>query len=138
MLRSVIGSLGFVLTLMLAAVASAWEEELARLVRPIAEVQEKAEPGDFVVVEGEVADVTTGNGSLVIVIFRDASGSVPLAVPNSLLRHLAGGGPAGGSGPDGVDPKVGARARVGGRWDHKHMDDRTWGIRVQRVERIED
>ena len=138
MLRSVIGSLAFVLTFALAAPASAWEGELAGLVRPIAEVQEKAEPGDFVVVEGEVADVTTGNGSLVVVIFKDASGSVPLVVPNHLQRHLAGGGPTGGSGPDGIDPKVGARARVGGRWDHKHMDDGIWGIRAQRVERIED
>jgi hypothetical protein len=138
MLRSVIGSLGLVLTFTLAAAASAWEGELAGLVKPIAEVQAKAEPGDFVVVEGEVADVKTGNGSLVIVIFKDASGSVPMAVPNSLQRRLAGGGPKGGSGPDGIDPKIGARARVGGRWDHKHMDDSVWGIRVQRVERIED
>jgi len=122
----------------LAAAATAWEGELAGVVRPIAEVLEKAESNDFVVVEGRVADVRTGDGSLVIVIFEDDSGSLPLVVPNHLQRHFAGGGPAGGAGPSGAEPRIGRRARVAGKWRHKHMDDDTWGIRVQRVETLED
>jgi len=138
MLRFAIGSIGFALTVALVAPVGAWEGELAGLVQTIAETQEKAESGDFVVVEGRVADVQSGSGSLVIVIFEDDTGSLPLAVPNHLQRHFAGGGPKGGSGPSGVDPQIGRRARVGGLWDHAYMDDDTWGIRVQRVEQIED
>jgi hypothetical protein len=138
MLRFAIGSLGFALTVALVAPAGAWEGALAGFVKPIAEVQQKAEPGDFVVVEGRVADVQSGSGSLVIVIFEDDTGSLPMAVPNHLQRHFAGGGPTGGSGPSGVDPQIGRRARVGGLWDHAYLDDDTWGIRVQNVEPIED
>jgi hypothetical protein len=124
--------------LFLAAAAVAWEGALAGAVLPISEVLEKAESNDFVVVEGRVADVRSGNGSLVIVIFEDDSGSLPLVVPNHLQRHFAGGGPAGGSGPSGAEPKIGKRARVGGKWHHKPMDDGTWGIRVQDVQPLGD
>ena len=61
---------------------------------------------------------------------------VPLVVPNHLKRKLGGAKDTGGTGPDGIQPKVGGRARVGGLWDHKHMDDDTWGIHVQRAERL--
>jgi hypothetical protein len=138
MLRFAIGSLAVALTVTLVAPAGASGSELAGLVKPIAEVQKKAERSDFVVVEGRVARVTTGSGSRVIVIFEDDTGSLPLAVPNHLLRHFAGGGPKGGAGPSGVTPQVGRRARVGGQWDHAYLDDGTWGIRVQSAERIED
>jgi hypothetical protein len=129
--------LGFLLVAAFAATAFAWEGEMAGLVQPIAVVQEKAESGDFVVVEGEVTEVQTGSGSLVIVIFKDSSGTVPLAVPNHLLRKLAGATAQGGVGPSGISPKIGKSARVGGEWDHKHMDNETWGIRVQRVEPLD-
>jgi len=140
MLRAAVGSLGFALTLVLAAPVGAWEGELAGLVRPVSEVKEKAQSGDFVVIEGRVVDVQDGNGSLVVVIFEDDTGSLPLSVPNYLLREFAGGGPAGGAGPSGVDPKIGRRARVGGRWDDSYIDgdDDTWAIRVEKVEPIED
>jgi hypothetical protein len=126
--------LGFLLITAFAATAFAWEGEMAGWVRSIAEVKENPESGDFVVVEGTVDDVRTGDGSTTIVIFRDSSGTLPLAVPNHLLRELAGSTPAGGAGPDGISPKIGKSARVGGKWDHKNMDNDTWGIRVQRVE----
>ncbi len=135
--RFVFGLLGSLLVAAFAATAFAWEGEMASLVQPIAVVQEKAEPGDFVVVEGKVADVGTGSGSMTIVIFKDSSGSLPLAVPNHLLRELAGATAQGGAGPGGIDPKIGKSARVGGKWDHKQMDDETWGIRVQRVEPLD-
>ena len=135
--RATFGSIGFVLVAAFATTALAWEGELAGFVKPIAVVQEKAESGDFVVVEGEVAEVRTGSGSMMIVVFKDSSGRLPLAVPNHLLRKLAGATAQGGTGPDGISPKIGARARVGGTWDHKHMDDETWGIHVQRVERLD-
>jgi hypothetical protein len=137
MLRIVFGSLGCLMVAALATNAFAWEGEMAGLVQPIAVVQEKAESGDFVVVEGEVAEVRTGSGSTVIVIFKDSSGTLPLAVPNHLLRDLAGATAQGGAGPGGIVPTIGKSARVGGKWNHKHMDNDTWGIRVQRVEPIE-
>ena len=135
--RLVFGSLAFLLVTALAVTASAWEGEMAGIVKPIAVVQEKAESGDFVVVEGTVKDVQTGGGSTTIVIFTDSSGTLPLAVPNHLLRKLAGATPQGGAGPGGITPKIGKSARVGGTWDHKQMDNDTWGIRVQRVEPID-
>jgi hypothetical protein len=135
--RLVFELLAFLLVAAFAATAFAWEGEMAGLAQPIAVVQEKAESGDFVVVEGKVADVQTGGGSTTIVIFKDSSGTLPLAVPNHLLRKLAGTTPQGGAGPSGISPKIGKSARVGGKWDHKHMDNDTWGIRVQRVEPLD-
>jgi hypothetical protein len=132
--RHAIELFGFLLVAAFAVTAFAWEGELAGRVQPIAVVQEKAESGDFVVVEGTVAEVRTGDGSTTIVIFEDRSGTLPLAVPNHLLRKLAGTTPAGGAGPGGISPKIGKSARVGGEWDHKSMDDDTWGIHVQRIE----
>ena len=137
MRRLVFGLLGSLLVAAFAATAFAWKGEMAGLVQPIAVVQEKAESGDFVVVEGTVADVRTGGGSTTIVIFKDSSGTLPLAVPNSLLRKLAGTTAQGGAGPSGVSPKIGKSARVGGKWGHSPMDDDTWGIRVQRVEPLD-
>ena len=137
MRRLVFELLGFLLVAAFAATAFAWEGEMAGLAQPIAVVQEKAESGDFVVVEGEVADVRTGSGSTAIVIFKDSSGTLPLAVPNSLLRKLAGTTAQGGAGPSGISPKIGKSARVGGKWDHKQMDTDTWGIHVQRVEPLD-
>jgi hypothetical protein len=107
------------------------------LAQPIAVVQEKAESGDFVVVEGAVADVRTGDGSTTIVIFKDSSGTLPLAVSNYLLRKLSGATAEGGTGPGDVSPKIGKNARVGGTWDQSHMDNDTWGIHVQRIEPLD-
>ncbi len=135
--RFVFGLLGSLLVAAFAATAFAWEGEMASLVQPIAVVQEKAESGDYVVVEGKVADVRTGGGSTTIVIFKDSSGTLPLAVPNHLLRELAGATAQGDAGPSGISPKIGKSARVGGKWDHGQMDNDTWGIRVQRVEPID-
>jgi hypothetical protein len=129
--------LAFLLVAAFAATAFAWEGEMAGLAQSIAVVQEKAESGDFVVVEGTVADVQTGGGSTTIVIFEDSSGTLPLVVPNHLLRKLAGTTPQGGAGPSGISPKIGKSARVGGKWANAPMDDATWGIRVQRVEPLD-
>jgi hypothetical protein len=138
MFRIAVAALSFAMTVVLATPLSAWEGELSGYVRTIAEVREKAQSGDFVVIEGRVTDVREGDGSILIVTFEDDTGSLPLVVPNHLQRQLAGGTPQGGVGPSGADPQIGARARVGGQWNHKPMDDDTWGIRVQRVERIEN
>jgi len=137
MRRLVFELLGFLLVAAFAATAFAWEGEMAGLAQPIAVVQEKAESGDYVVVEGKVADVRTGDGSTTIVIFEDSSGTLPLSVPDYLLRKLAGATAQGGASPGGVSPTIGRSARIGGRWDHKHMDSDTWGIRVQRVEPLD-
>ncbi len=136
--RVVIGAFGCPLALPFAAPVTAWKGEVIGGLKSIAEVQANAELGDYVVVQGEVVDVRLGNGNVVIVMFRDDTGIVPLRIPNHLQRHFAGGGPKGGSGPDGASPQVGRRARVGGQWNHAAMDDDTWGIRVQQVEPLQD
>ena len=137
MIRFRIFPVAFALVITLAAVANAWEGELAGGVQPIAAVVEKAEKNDFVVVEGRVADVQIGDGSIVIVRFEDNTGDMYLVIPNHLQRHFAGGTPAGGAGPSGAEPQIGTRARVAGKWNQKPMGE-GWGLHVQRVERIED
>lgn len=117
------------LALLVAVLAPslAWKGENGGSALPIAEVLEKAESGDIVTVEGSVADTTTGAGSLVIVTLQDSSGQVYVAVPDSLMRHLdVRTGEATG----------GQRYRIVGRWDRKQLEDGTWGIYAQQIERI--
>jgi hypothetical protein len=112
---------------LLLAPSLAWKGASASGRLPIAEVLAKAESGDVVTVEGRVVDSTTGSGSLLIATFQDESGSIRVAVPDSLMRMLdARMGEAAG----------GQRYRVTGRWGHKHMDEGTWGIYAQQIERI--
>lgn len=138
MLRFTVATSACLAALVLPAPAEAWKGELTEGVKTIAEVKEKAEDGDYVVVEGEVADVQWGEGNRMFVTFQDDTDSVLMEVPNHLMRHFAGGSAKGGSGPSGAEPKIGARARVGGDWNQSFMEDGTWGIRVQRVEPLND
>ncbi len=137
MTRFCTATAAFAFAIALAAVSTAWEGELAGAVQPISAVLENAEKNDYVVVEGRVTDVRIGDGSIVIVLFEDDTGSLYLVVPNHLQRHFAGGTPAGGAGPSGAEPEIGAHARVAGKWNQKPMGD-GWGIQVQRAERIGD
>jgi hypothetical protein len=121
------------LCLALAHTAFAWKGELAGGVVSIADVLAKAEAGDFLVVEGEVESYDDGDGSTMVVQFSDSTGTVAVVVPNFLLRNLAGETPEGGAGPEGIEPQVGARARVGGLWEEEPLEH-TWHIRAQRVE----
>ncbi|MDH3684670.1 MAG: hypothetical protein OEP95_00510 [Myxococcales bacterium] len=107
---------------LLAAPAAAWKGDLAGLVRPIAEVQEHAESGDLVAIEGTVSERRSGHGELIVLRVEDSSGELWVAIPEYVYRDL-------GNSP------LHKRARFFGKWDHKYMDDDTWGIRVQRVER---
>ena len=136
-IRVRIAIVAFALTVALATTTTAWENELAGSVQSIADVVEKAEKNDFVVVEGRVTDVQDGDGSIVIAHFEDDTGSLYLVIPNHLQRHFAGGTPAGGAGPSGASPEIGAHARVAGKWNQKPMGE-GWGIQVQRAEPIED
>jgi hypothetical protein len=113
--------------LALAAPAFAWKGERAPGVRPIAEVNARAESGDHVSVEGEIAEIQTGSGSRWVVTLEDATGSVLVRVPEYLLRSLN----------EGRDPEVGRRVRVSGQWGHASLDDETWGIHAQSAERVE-
>jgi hypothetical protein len=114
------------LILTLSVPASAWLGTMVLGVRPIAEVQERAESGDLLTVQGCIVDVRYGSGSIVIVELEDPTGSVLVAIPEHMRRDFGG------------DPEKGKCGRVRGKWDHKHMDDETWGIWAQKVERIED
>jgi len=109
---------------LVAGPAAAWKGDLAGMVRPIAEVQEHAESGDMVAVEGTVSERRSGNGELIVLRVEDSSGEVWVAIPEYVYRDL-------GNSP------LHKRARFFGKWDHKAMSDKTWGIRVQRVERVE-
>jgi len=113
--------------LSLAAPAAAWKGELEAGVRPIAEVNTRAESGDLVVVEGRITEVTTGSGSRLVVTLEDATGSVLVRVPEHLLRKLT----------DGRSPEIGRRVRVSGKWDHAYLDNELWGIHAQNAERVE-
>jgi hypothetical protein len=123
-------------SVVLAVPALAWKGELLGGVKSIAEIQEKAEKGDYVVVQGEIVEIMTGNGSTMVVVLEDATGTVYLAVPGHLLREFAGGSPAGGSGPTGVTPEIGRMAQVGGLWDRETLNGDKWGIRVQKAHPI--
>jgi hypothetical protein len=120
-------SLSLALLVALLVPVLAWKGENGGSVRPIAEVLELAESGDIVTIEGRVANSTTGSGSMLVAIFEDASGQVPVAVSDSLMRQLdvRTGEAAGGQ-----------RYRVTGRWANKQMDQETWGIKAQQIERL--
>ncbi len=120
-------SVSLALLVALLVPSLAWKGGSAAGVLPIARVLEKAESGDVVSVEGKVVDSTTGSGSLLIATFQDETGQVVVAVPDSLIRILdvRMGEAAGGQ-----------RYRVTGRWGHKHMDEGTWGIYAQQIERL--
>jgi RecJ-like exonuclease len=110
----------------LAAPAFAWKGESATGVRPIAEVNAKAESGDFVMVEGTITQVSTASGSRHVVTLEDATGSLLVRVPEHLLRNLN----------DGRAPEVGRVVRVGGKWTHAYLDQDTWGIEAESAERV--
>jgi exonuclease VII large subunit len=112
----------------LATPTLAWKGELAAGVLPISEVNEKAESGDLVVVQGHISDVSMGSGSRYIVTLKDDTGSVLVRVPEHLLRKVA----------EGRSPEVGAHVRVGGKWAHAYLDRETWGIHAQTAERVEE
>src|SRR5262245_4431462 len=108
-------AVGFAI-LALAAPAMSWKGSLAPGVRPIAEVNAKAESGDLVVVEGRITDVKTGSGSRLVVTLEDETGSVLVRVPEHLLRKLT----------DGRSPEIGRQVRISGKWDHASLDDTLW------------
>ena len=110
----------------LSTPAAAWKGELEAGVRPIAEVTERAESGDHVIVEGTITQVGTGSGSRQVVTLEDGTGSVLVRVPEHLLRSLN----------DGRPPEVGRVVRVGGEWGHAYLDQDTWGIHAQTAERV--
>jgi hypothetical protein len=118
-------SLGLLAALLVPSLA--WKGATAAGVLPISEVLAKAESGDVVTIEGQVVDSTTGSGSLLVATFQDETASVLVAVPDSQMRML--------------DVKMGEAAggqryRVTGRWGHQHMDEGTWGIYAQQIERV--
>lgn len=116
----------FLLTLALVP-GLAWKGESASGVRPISEVLEKAEQGDYVTVEGEVISVEAGQGSLRLATLDDGTGEVLVAVPEHLRRSIER--------EPGEDP-VGVRVRVSGKWDHGYLAQDRFGIRAQQIERL--
>jgi hypothetical protein len=110
--------------LAVAAPAAAWKGELASGVRPIAEVTARAESGDYVMVEGEITEVTTGSGSRRVVTLEDGSGSVLVRVPSTCCA--LNGGVIPGS----------EVACVWAAVDRALPPKETWGIHAQTAERV--
>jgi hypothetical protein len=120
----------FVLALAIGLPAAgwAWKGSLGTPT-PIQEVNEKAESGDYVVVEGVIVDVRSGGGSYRLATLEDDTGRVIVAVPEYLRRT--------------IEKKPGEsalhqRVRAAGKWDHKAMDKGVWGIRASAIERVEE
>ena len=117
-----------VLAVVLPVAGWAWKGSLGTPT-PIAEVHERAESGDQVIVEGVVVDVRSGMGSLRLATIEDDTGQVLVAVPEYLRRT--------------IEKKPGEsalhqRVRVAGKWDHKALDKDVQGIRATAVERVEE
>ena len=117
-----------VLAVVLPVAGWAWKGSLGTPT-PIAEVHERAESGDYVIVEGVVVDVGSGMGSLRLATIEDDTGRVIIALPEHLRREIET--------EPGKSPLY-QRVRVAGKWDHAYMDDGTWGIRASAIERVED
>ena len=111
----------------LAIACLAFAAAAAAQVRSIADVRGSAKEGDLVTVEGQITDVGTASGSVVLVTLEDDSDSVLVKVPDHMLRKLN----------DGKSPEEDRRVRVSGRWGHAYLDDEVWGIEAQNAERIE-
>ena len=81
--------IGFVLVLAVALPATgwAWKGSLGTPT-PIQEVHEKAESGDYVIVEGVIVDVRSGGGSYRLATLEDDTGRVIVAVPEYLRRTI--------------------------------------------------
>jgi hypothetical protein len=107
--------------------AHAWKGESSTAVRPIAEVNENAEEGDFITIEGTIQEVRSGPGSLRIAVVEDETGELLVAVAEYLRRDLER--------EPGEDP-VGARVRVTGKWEHGYLNQAIWAIRATAVERL--
>ena len=117
-----------VLAVVLPVASWAWKGSLGTPT-PIAEVHERAESGDHVIVEGVVVSVRSGMGSLRIATIEDDTGSVIIALPQHLRREIET--------TPGRSP-LHERVRVAGKWDNAYMDKGTWGIRASAIERVED
>jgi hypothetical protein len=121
-------AVSLVLALLPVWPALGWKGATAAGVRPIAEVQEKAESGDHVVVEGQITDTQPGMGNLVVGRIEDDTGWVYVAVPQHVRRTVE------------HKPHLWSWVRVTGRWDHqklRELDDAAWGIHAQKIELID-
>ena len=116
------------LVLALPLSATAWKGAMVAGARNVAEVQAKAESGDYVTVQGRIVNVEIGSGSRYIVTLEDDTGAVPVRVPEHLRRHFG----------EGNTPQTGGFVRVSGKWTHAYMDQETWGIHAQKVEFLEN
>ena len=92
-------------------------------------MHERAESGDYVIVEGVIVDVRSGMGSLRLATIEDDTGSVIIALPQHLRREIET--------TPGRSP-FHERVRVAGKWDNAYMDKGTWGIRATAIQRAED
>jgi hypothetical protein len=122
--------IGFVCALAvgLPAAGWAWKGSLGTPM-PIQEVHEKAESGDYVIVEGVIVELRSGSGSYRLATLEDDTGRVIVAVPEYLRRTLEK--------TPGENPMY-ERVRAAGKWDHKAMDKGVWGIRASAIERVEE
>ena len=110
---------------LIALPAIAWKGESSMGVRPISEVNEKAEVGDYVSVEGHLVHIDAEHGSMAIGTLEDETGRVVIAVPNYVRTPLA---------DEGAHRSV---VRVTGKWDTGPFEGDTEGVRVQKAEIVD-
>jgi hypothetical protein len=121
---------GFVLVLAvgLPATGWAWKGSLGTPT-PIQEAHERAESGDYVIVEGVIVNLRSGGGSYRLATLEDDTGQVIVAVPEYLRRTIE---------KTPGDSALYKRVRAAGKWDHKSLDKGVWGIRATAVELVEE
>jgi uncharacterized protein YdeI (BOF family) len=116
-IRARIGVL-IVFSVCIAVVASAQLYGVGGMTR-IADVQKKAETGEYFAIEGDVSNSRNGRFFTV----RDDSGEMIILIPQYITRDV------------GV-PQQNERIRVSGKYDRKKLDHSVEGMRVARLERL--
>ncbi len=118
-----VSSLG-VFTLAVTALPAGGEKgAMARRVVPIAKVLEVAEESDRFTVEGQVTEISTGQGQNQVYKIADDTGEIYVMIPNFLQR-------------DHGAPEQWERIRVSGQYAHALGTRDVWGIRVSDLERL--
>jgi len=101
------------------AVAVAWQAPPAGVV-PITEARERADIGDYLVLEGVVVERNTDG----LFEIRDDTGSMLIVIPEFITR-------------DEGTPEKTERIRVAGKYDHAKLDRSVQGLRVMTLWRGE-
>ena len=105
------------LMLIVAVPASAWKGHIQKGVASIADVQEKAEVGDYFAIQGVVVKKA---GKRLFTV-RDDTGEMAVLIPENLTRKFG-------------MPRVGEQVVLSGKYDREKLDKNLHGMRVITLE----